>query len=91
MPTSREHEPWSLAERVAYIEGRLSMTWRYRPTGPSYDAVSHGSRDDWRSRAAWMRGRSDALDERIELKFRILLALQVATGVVAVTGILILP
>ena len=79
--TSRENEPWSVAERVAYIEGRLGMD--YRPT-------SDGSCDDWRARSAWNRGRSAYWDERIERKFRILLALQAATAIAAVAGILIL-
>lgn len=75
--SSPENEPQSLPERVAYLEGRLGME----------GGTSFG--DDWRVRSAWSRGRSAYWDERIERKFRVLLALEVATAIAGVAGLLI--
>jgi hypothetical protein len=55
-----------------------------------FGTTSDRSSDDWRARSAWNRGRSAYWDESIERKFRILMALQVATAIAAVAGILIL-
>jgi hypothetical protein len=79
--TSPANEPRSVPERVAYLEGRLGM---------DYGTTSDHSCDDWRARSAWSRGRSAYWDEKIERKFRVLLALQAATGIATVAGILIL-
>lgn len=85
-----EQDTLHLAERVAYIEGRLGMPWRVPDTGRAFDATV-----DWREGgrpwSAWMRGRSDARHENSERTFRILIGVMIALYAVVITGILILP
>lgn len=80
----------TLAERIAYMEGRLGIPWRL----PNTTARAHGDTVDWREGghpwSAWMRGRSDASRERTDQKFRVLAGLMVALYAVTIAGILTL-
>ena len=81
----------ALAERIAYIEGRLGTPWRV----PNTTARAHGDTAvDWREGgrpwSAWMRGRSDASHERTDRNFRMLAGLMVALYAVVIVGVLTL-
>jgi hypothetical protein len=77
-----DHETWSLAERVAYLEGRLGTPCRF----PDIATLERGS-DQWLERSnarnAWDRGRADTRDRRMMCVVKVLFVLQTATAMVA--------
>lgn len=70
------HEAWTLAGRVAYLEGRLGMPLRG-------GHVVNESLDTWKTEYAWQRGRTDARDRRTMLMVKILFVLHTATAILA--------
>lgn len=70
------HEAWTLAERVAYLEGRLGT-----PLRGGY--VVDESLDTWKTEHAWHLGRTDARDRRTMLMVKILFVLHTATAILA--------
>jgi hypothetical protein len=84
-----EQETLDLAERIAYIEGRLGMPWQLPRTGRTYDTAV-----DWREGgrpwSAWMRGRSDTHHASMDRNFKVLKGVMVALYAVLIAGILTL-
>lgn len=79
-----EEETLHLAERIAYLEGRVGIPWR---AVPAFDAPV-----DWREGgriwSAWTRGRFDARQESSNRTFKILMGVMMALYVVVIVAIL---
>lgn len=81
----------TLAERIAYVEGRLGIPWRLpNTTARAYGDTALDWREGGRPWSAWMRGGSDASRHRTDRKFRVLAGLMVALYAVVIAGILTL-
>lgn len=81
----------TLAERIAYVEGRLEIPWLVpNTTTRAHDDTAVDWREGARPWSAWMRGRSDASRQRTDRKFKILTRVMVALYAVVIAGILTL-